>query len=695
MKKNVYLILSIILFAQALIAQVPGKFNYQAVIRNDAGELITEQNVDVQISILNNSPGGTLLYQESHSQSTNAYGIINIVIGDGIDKTADFSEINWSQNDKYLKVEVDAGTGLTNLGTVQLLSVPYSLFAETADSSGISATTLMADIANFADSARVAGMAYTANMANVLGSNSVYSTNTDTLFVVKDHSGNVVFAVFPDGAQIIVNEAAKGKVGGFAVSGRSPAKAADVEILKVTADSTRIFINDTVVAKGSVGGFAVSGRSPSKNSNNNLLFITADSTRVYVNESTGTKGKVGGFAVSGRSPAKGTTQPMFFTTIDSTRIFTNDTISGFGIRDNSKGEATSYMQLTPLNYFIGHRAGESITTGRYNTFIGYETGSKSTWGNGNMFIGFNAGYSNLDGQLNIFIGNEVGYSFTGINDGEENIFIGNNAGKNCITTANSIFIGTRSGFNCGESYGNTFIGDRTASFGAAGDNNTLIGSAAGFNITGAENVFLGAYSGLVNSTGNTNTYVGYYAGMHSTGSRNVFLGAYAGDNELGDDKLYIANNNTSTLIYGDFNTKRVVINGVAADNPGGYTFYANGTAGGDAAWINTSDLRLKRNVETINGALDKILKLRGVSFDWKDPEKKGRQIGFIAQEAKEIIPEVVLGSEETEYSMQYAPITAVLVEAMKEQQTQIEELKAENELLKQKLNEIIELLGNK
>ena len=59
------------------------------------------------------------------------------------------------------------------------------------------------------------------------------------------------------------------------------------------------------------------------------------------------------------------------------------------------------------------------------------------------------------------------------------------------------------------------------------------------------------------------------------------------------------------------------------------------------------------------------MNLRGVSFDWQDPEMEGRQIGFIAQETMDVIPEVVSGTEQMNYSMQYGPITAVLVEAVK------------------------------
>ena len=71
--------------------------------------------------------------------------------------------------------------------------------------------------------------------------------------------------------------------------------------------------------------------------------------------------------------------------------------------------------------------------------------------------------------------------------------------------------------------------------------------------------------------------------------------------------------------------------------------------------------------------------LRGVNYKWKDPKNRseGKQIGFIAQEVNEILPEVVDNSGEY-YSMQYAPITALLVEAIKEQQELIEELRKES-----------------
>ena len=80
-------------------------------------------------------------------------------------------------------------------------------------------------------------------------------------------------------------------------------------------------------------------------------------------------------------------------------------------------------------------------------------------------------------------------------------------------------------------------------------------------------------------------------------------------------------------------------------------------------------------------ALEKVLNLRGVYYDKVDELEKGRRAGVIAQEIQEVLPEVVTYAEDIdEYGVQYGNITAVLIEAIKEQQTQIEELK---ELVKQ------------
>ncbi|MCB2195354.1 MAG: tail fiber domain-containing protein [Bacteroidetes bacterium] len=579
MKKLFILGVWLLLGCSVLLAQTSKYFNYQAVIRDNTGELITNKNLTLRIAIIDDIAQGEELYVESHSVTSNNYGLVNLKVGSGEPNLGSYNTINWSDNDKYIKTEIDLGDGYKELGTVQLNSVPYALYSNNSDSSRV---TSLSHQSYFADSASVAAFAHTsstaefansANLANTL-SQGVYSTNTDTLFVVKDHDGNVVFAVFPDGAQVIVNEATKGKVGGFAISGRSPNKAGDWDIVRITADSTRIYVNDTVSAKGKVGGFAISGRSPNKSLNNNLLYVTADSTRVYVNENTGTKGKVGGFAVSGRSPNKGVGRHMFVTTVDSTRVFTQDTVGGFAVQDSRNGGSSSYMKLTPLNYFIGHESGELVKQnptypdrGKYNTFFGYNAGKSNTYGYNNIFMGYRAGYSNDDGNDNIFLGISAGFSNVNSSD---NIFIGNYAGYNTEADdptfgSENVFIGSNAGYSNLEGYDNVYIGAKSGEDNLNGRGNVFIGGFAGNSNLSRDNTIVGGAALYKNTNGKNNTIVGAYAGNNNiTGEGNIFIGYQAGYNEAGSDKLYIANSSTTTpLIYGDFSSgsEYIQING--------------------------------------------------------------------------------------------------------------------------------------
>ncbi len=99
-----------------------------------------------------------------------------------------------------------------------------------------------------------------------------------------------------------------------------------------------------------------------------------------------------------------------------------------------------------------------------------------------------------------------------------------------------------------------------------------------------------------------------------------------------------------------------------------------------------SDARLKKNVVPITGALDSVMKLRSVKYVMKSDVLEREQCGFIAQEVREVIPEVVYESDDSDktLSVDYSKITAYLVEAMQEQQRLIEELRSEIEQLKNK-----------
>ena len=112
-------------------SQAPQGINYQAVARNSAGGLLSKTSISLRISILDKSTTGSSVYSETHSVTTNILGLFTIVIGKGSVVSGDFSKVDWGNGDKFLKVEMDSsgGSSFKLMGTSQLLSVPYALYA--------------------------------------------------------------------------------------------------------------------------------------------------------------------------------------------------------------------------------------------------------------------------------------------------------------------------------------------------------------------------------------------------------------------------------------------------------------------------------------------------------------------------------------------------------------------------------------
>ena len=126
-----------LLFPRHLSAQAPEKISYQAVLRNASNQLVTNQEVGMQISILQGTADGSAVYVETQVSATSANGLLSIEIG-GEDATVvsgDFSVIAWSDGPYFIKTETDPSGGMdyTITGTSQLLSVPYAFHSRTAE----------------------------------------------------------------------------------------------------------------------------------------------------------------------------------------------------------------------------------------------------------------------------------------------------------------------------------------------------------------------------------------------------------------------------------------------------------------------------------------------------------------------------------------------------------------------------------
>lgn len=226
------------------IAQTPQKISYQAVLRNADGTVIASQPVDVKITLKKAASNGTIVYTETFSQNTSAQGAVSLSIGEG--DAVSFAAIPWGEN-IFIQTEVKKSSDLTynDLGTTQILSVPYALTAGSVK-----------------------------EVKSLPGSNV-----DDPIFVVKNNDGQIVFAVYQDGVRVNIDDSGitKGARGGFAVGGLSQAKGSLQEYLRITPDSARIYINDSN-SKGARGGFAVGGLSQSKGITQEYFKVTSDTS---------------------------------------------------------------------------------------------------------------------------------------------------------------------------------------------------------------------------------------------------------------------------------------------------------------------------------------------------------------------------------------------------------------------------------
>ena len=564
-----------------IISQVPQGFNYQAIARGSDGKELANTPLDVKISILSDTNGfynnsitsDKYVWEEQQSVITNNLGLFSLVVGktpaNWIQGTASsFSAIDWTAGPLYIGTKIYYSSSWKTMGSAKLWTVPYSMVSQNI--SGLKKLT-------------VAGA--TTNME-------------EALFEVKNNLNQTVFAVYNEGVRVGIGDGnAKGTKGGFAIGGFGT-KTDGQEYLRVTSDSTRVYVNGA--AKGSKGGFAIGGFG-TKTTTGSYLNITPQN--YFIGYSAGVNNDGG--------------TSNIFIGKESGRVNITGSDNVF------LGFQAGYSNNASYNSFIGYQAGKANSSGSYNSFFGYNAGLVNSTGANNVFIGYESGKANTTGANNVFIGKNAGHSSNGDNNifigleagksasGNDNIFIGLNAGTSLTSGTHNLLIGSSAGYNHTTQEYNVMLGTNAGyhllggSF-WAGSFNTFMGINAGYKIAnGKENAFIGTNAGyfIENGTGNTivgidagrsgeehdlgyiasyNTIMGDKAGYNITngsenviigvnagasltsGSGNVFIGSYAGTPETGSNKLYIANSYDEDepqppLIYGDFSTGSVGI----------------------------------------------------------------------------------------------------------------------------------------
>lgn len=443
----------------------------------------------------------------------------------------------------------------------------------------------------------------------VYGNNGL--TDDDPIFEVKNDAGQTVFAVYPKGVRIYVDESivkdkAAGSRGGFAVGNLSTGKS-DEEFLRVTRDSVRIYVSETTKAAGSRGGFAVGNLSTGK-ATSNLMQIEKENYFIGHNSGTKSTGQYNNFFgyEAGRDNTTGVSNIFigYWAGLQNTTGRYNVNIGNASGYFNQTGENNvniglftgAFNKSSTNNIFIGNYAGAgnpSYSGGVNNIFLGVSTGQSIRGGYDNVLIGKKAGFKITDGFSNVIIGDSAGYDIT---TGYHNSIIGSEAGVKITTNNENSYFGYRAGISMNGTR-NTFIGSKTGGASnyatttpGTGGYNTTVGYYGTYALTtGIQNATIGCYAGYNISDGSNNTMVGYYAGGSNNGSGNVFIGSNAGNGTpftTVSNKLVIHNAIESSidnvLIYGEFDNvpanQKLQINGSVGINTAassGYGLYVD------------------------------------------------------------------------------------------------------------------------
>jgi uncharacterized protein (TIGR02145 family) len=153
-----YLRISLLLLLPLIgVAQLPNKINFQSILRNTNGEVVSNKSVSLKISILSGSINGSLVYSETHTKTTDASGLISLQIGNGTLLSGVFVSISWGDFPHFIKLEADfsGGSNYVVLGTQELMSVPYALYASKTDTSSLNLVNRFNSKVNVSDTSNM------------------------------------------------------------------------------------------------------------------------------------------------------------------------------------------------------------------------------------------------------------------------------------------------------------------------------------------------------------------------------------------------------------------------------------------------------------------------------------------------------------------------------------------------------------
>ena len=344
--KNLFTFFIILFVVFSALAQTPQGINYQAVIRDASGNILTSQNVGILINIRIGSIGGTISYAETHNAITNMYGLVNLVIGQGNAQTGTFATISWGSNSHFVEIQADitGGTNYQTIGTQQLMSVPYALYAEKTGQSymagvgiGISGNTIsntspdQAVIMNGSGGTTISGtypnftinspspITYTSGIGIGVAGNIISNTSPDQIVLMTGTGGTTISGTYPN----------------FTISSPSPTTYTAGTGIGISGNTITNTAPNQAVSLAGTGGTTVAGAYPNFTINSLSPTTYTAGTGIGISGNTITNtapNQVVSLAGTGGTTIAGT-YPNF--TINSSNPTTYTAGTGIGISGNT------------------------------------------------------------------------------------------------------------------------------------------------------------------------------------------------------------------------------------------------------------------------------------------------------------------------------------------------------------------------